>query len=136
MAARIAYFPAEIDSRYGKDHLPDHGNLLANAVRWAAGDNRVLDVQGPGLLDCHLYAQQDNLILHVVNLSNEAAWKAPVEELIPVGPLTVSVKLPTGLAGHSAHSLVSQEKISAVAANGWTRFEIPSVRDHQVIVIR
>jgi hypothetical protein len=134
--ARIAYFPAEIDSRYGKDHLPDHANLLANTVRWAAGENKVLDIQGPGLLDCQLYSQRDCLVLHVVNLSNEAAWKAPVEELIPVGPLRVRVKLPSGLGGRSAQSLVSQSKLSPVASNGWTRFEIESVRDHEVIVIR
>src|SRR4051812_20801905 len=36
-ASKIAYFPADIDSRYGKDHLPDHADLLANTVRWAAG---------------------------------------------------------------------------------------------------
>jgi hypothetical protein len=135
-AAKIAYFPAEIDSRYGKEHLPDHANLLANTVRWAAGEGKVLDVQGPGLLDCHLYSQRDCLVLHIVNLSNEAAWKAPVEELIPVGPLQVSVRLPEGFAGHSAQSLVSQGKLSAVASNGWTQFQIQSLRDHEVIVIR
>ena len=134
--AKIAYFPADIDSRYGKDHLPDHANLLANTVQWAAGANRALDIQGPGFLDCHLYSQRDCLVLHIINLSNEAAWKAPVEELIPVGPLQVSVKLANGMTGHSAQSLVSQGKLSAAASNGWTRFQIPSVRDQEVIVIR
>jgi Hypothetical glycosyl hydrolase 6 len=135
--ANIAYFPAEIDSRYGKDHLPDHANLLANTVRWSGGDDsRVLDVRGPGLLDCHLYSQRDCFVLHIINLSNEAAWKAPVEELIPVGPLNVSVKLAGGVRGHSAQSLVSRLQISATASDGWTRFEVPSVRDHEVIVIR
>lgn len=134
--AKIAYFPAEIDSRYGKDHLPDHANLLANTVRWAAGESKVLDIEGPGLLDCQLYSQRDCLILHVLNLSNEATWKAPVEELIPIGPLKISVRLPQGMPGRSAHSLVSQGKITAAASNGWIRFEIPSVRDHEVIVIR
>jgi hypothetical protein len=135
--AKIAYFPAEIDSRYGKDHLPDHANLLANTVRWAGGDSsRVLEVEGPGLLDCHLYSQQDCFVLHIINLSNEAAWKAPVEELIPVGPLRVGVKLGGAVGGHSARSLVSNVQISAAASDGWTRFQLPSVRDHEVIVIR
>lgn len=135
-SAKIVYIPSEIDSRYGHDHLPDHANLLANTVRWATGDHNVLDVQGPGLLDCHLYAQRDCLVLHLINLSNEAAWKAPMEELIPVGPIHVSVKLQEGIKGHSARSLVSSAKMSSSVSQGWAKFEIPSIADHEVIVIR
>jgi len=36
--SRVAYMPADIDRRYGREHLPDHARLLANVVRWAAGD--------------------------------------------------------------------------------------------------
>ncbi len=134
--ARIAYLPAEIDSRYGRDHLPDHAHLLANIVRWATEGHSVLEVQGPGLLDCHLYAQGDCLILHLLNLSNEAAWKAPIEELIPVGPVHVSVKLPGGVRGHSAHSLVSAGKLASTVAQGWAQFNLRSITDHEVIVVR
>jgi hypothetical protein len=134
-AARIAYLPAEIDSRYGRDNFTDHANLLINIVRWAAKERNVLDVQGPGLIDCHLYAQQDCLVLHLVNLSNEAAWKAPMSELIPVGPVHVRVKLLEGMHGNSARSLVSIGKLSPVAAGGWTKFDITSIADHEVIVI-
>ena len=35
---RIAYLPADLDRRYARDNLPDHGDLLANLVRWAAGE--------------------------------------------------------------------------------------------------
>ena len=55
---RIAYMPADLDRRYARDNLPDHGDLLANLVRWAAGDTIPLAVHGPGLVDCHLYRQQ------------------------------------------------------------------------------
>ena len=37
--------------------LPDHGRLLANAARWAAGD-LPLRVEGAGAIDCHLYRQE------------------------------------------------------------------------------
>lgn len=135
-SAKIAYLPAEIDSRYGREHLPDHANLLANLVRWAAGDQKVLEVNGPGLLDCHLYTQRDCLILHLINLSNEASWKAPMDELIPVGPVDVSVKLPRGLPGRSAHSLVTSGKLSPSVSNSWLRIQIQTIADHEVIVIQ
>ncbi len=134
--SRIAYFPAEIDSRYGRDNLPDHANLLANVVRWATEGRGVLDVKGPGLLDCHLYEQQDCMILHLVNLSNPAAWKAPVEELIPVGPVHIAIKLNGGAAGKSVHSLVSSRELAATVADGWVKFDIASIADHDVLVVR
>ena len=68
--ARVAYLAADLDRRYGRDNLPDHGRLLANIVRWAAGDRIPLEVRGPGLIDCQLYRQPGRLILHLVNLTN------------------------------------------------------------------
>ena len=84
--SRIAYMPADLDRRYTREHLPDHGDLLANIVRWAAGDDIPLAVEGPGLIDCHLYTQGNRLILHLVNLTSAGTWRAPVEELIPGRP--------------------------------------------------
>lgn len=69
--ARVAYLAVDIDRRYAHTNLPDHGNLLANIVRWAVGDRIGLEVHGPGLIDCHLYRQSGRLILHLVNLTNE-----------------------------------------------------------------
>ena len=71
-SSRIAFMPADIDRRYAAEHLPDHALLLANIVRWAAGDRIPLAVDGPGLIDCHLYEQPDRRILHLVNLTSEA----------------------------------------------------------------
>jgi hypothetical protein len=133
--ARIVFMPADIDRRFARDNLPDHGNLLAQAVRWAARDDLPLAVEGPGFLDCHLYRQGDRLILHLVNLTNAGAWRAPVSELIPVGPLQVRVKLPAGIQGASVRSLVSGRKLAASTANGRVSFEVRSLLDHEVTII-
>jgi hypothetical protein len=133
--SRIAYLAADIDSRYGRDNLPDHARLLANVVRWAVGDRMPLEVQGPGLIDCHLYRQAGRLILHLVNLSNEASWRAPMEELIPVGPIQVKVKLPEDVPGRSIQHLVSGIQMPLKPAKPWTSFEVRSIADHEVLVI-
>jgi hypothetical protein len=132
---RIAYLAADLDRRYLRDLLPDHGDLLANVVRWAAGDNIPLSVQGAGLLDCHLYRQQSRLILHVVNLTSSGTWRAPMDELIRVGPLKVKVKLPVGIPGRTAKFLVSTGTSAITTSQGWAEFEIQSVLDHEVVVI-
>ena len=132
---RVAYLAADIDRRYGRDNLPDHGNLLANIVRWAAGGAVPLRVEGPGLIDCHLYRQPGRLVLHLVNLTSAGTWRAPVDELIPVGPLNVRVRLPQGVSGGTVRLLVSGDAPASSSAGGWCAFEVKSVLDHEVAVV-
>ena len=134
-AGRVAYMPADLDLRFGRSNLPDHGKLLANLVRWTARDDIPLAVEGPGFLDCHLYRQEDRLILHLVNLTNTGTWRAAMDELIPVGPLEVSVILPEGVAGKTVRLLVAGT-LAAAALHGRTvSFSVNSVLDHEVFVI-
>jgi hypothetical protein len=135
--ARIAYLPADIDRRFELGNIPDHGDLLANLVRWAAKDTIPLEVHGPGLIDCHLYRQQKRLILHLVNLTSAGTWRVPVEELIPVGPITVRMKLPEGVQGKKRLLLtVSGETVTPLRhQDSWVQFEVKSILDHEVVVL-
>jgi hypothetical protein len=133
-SSRVAWLPADIDRLYAKELLPDHGDLLANIVRWAARDTIALAVKGPGLIDCHVYKQPGRVIVHLVNLTSAGTWRAPVNELIPVGPLHVSLALPQGqAAGGDLQFLVS----GAAGRSEGRRVEVelPSIRDHEVLVI-
>jgi hypothetical protein len=133
--ARIAYLPADIDRRYGRDNLPDHANLLANIVRWAANGRIPLEVKGAGLVDCHLYRQSGRVILHLVNLISAGTWRGPIDEFIPIGPLEVRVKLPEDVKGRVSQLLVSGGKVSAGVKQGWATFEVKSILEHEVVVI-
>jgi hypothetical protein len=130
---RIAYSPADLDRCYGRDAQPDHARLLANLVRWAARDNVPLRVEGPGLIDCHLYEQPGRLVLHLVNLTNLGAPLAPLHELVPVGPLKVRVK--QNVNGGKVRLLVSGESIESTLGGGWIGFKIPGVTDHEVAIL-
>ena len=132
---RVAYLPADLDRRYFRELLPDHGNLLANLVRWAANDRIPLTVEGAGLIDCHLYRQDARLILHLVNLTSSGTWRSPIDELIPVGPLSVRVRLPEGLRARSAQALVSSGRLPLAVRQGWAEFEVKSIPDHELLVL-
>lgn len=132
---RVAFMPADLDRQFGRYNLPDHGNLLANLIRWASKDSIPLVVEGKGLVDCHIYRQQGRLILHIVNLTSAGTWRQPVDELIPLKPLQVKIKLPEDVQGKSLRLLVSGQKKPCIVEKGWSRFEIPSITDHEVIVI-
>lgn len=133
--ARVAYMPADIDRRYGRENLPDHANLLANIVRWAADGRIPLEVNGAGLVDCHLYRQPGRVILHLVNLISAGTWRGPIDEFIPIGPLAVRVKLPAGVAGKSGQLLVSGGRTAVDMKQGWAKLEIKRVLDHEVVII-
>ncbi|MBI3208047.1 MAG: Tat pathway signal protein [Candidatus Solibacter usitatus] len=133
--SRVAFLPADIDRRYSREHLSDHGQLLANITRWAAGDSVPISVEGAGFLDCHLYRQGQRMILHVVNLTSAATWRAPLEELIRVGPVKVKVKLPSGVRGGNARLLVRGGTVPVSAKDGSAAFEIATILDHEVVVL-
>ena len=132
---RVAFLPADLDRRFGRDNLPDHGNLLASLVRWAAKDDIPLAVEGAGLIDCHVYRQTSRLILHLVNLTSAGTWRQPVHELIPVGPLLVRVKLPKDLNPAHARFLVRNRKVRFTSTAGFLRLPVESILDHEVVVI-
>jgi hypothetical protein len=92
-------------------------------------------VEGPGLIDTHLYVQEGRLVLHVINLTSAGTWRAPVHELIPVGPLKVEVRLPAGVARGSVRSLVSRKALAVDVSDGWARFQVGPIMDHDVVVV-
>ena len=133
--ARIAFLPADLDRRFSRDNLPDHGDLLANLIRWTAKDNIPLALEGPGFIDSHLYRQPGRLILHLVNLTSASTWRQPLHELISVGPLHVRLKLPADVRAKRARLLVSGKGASVNASAGWCHFETETILDHEVLVV-
>ncbi|HRW07094.1 MAG TPA: hypothetical protein P5121_18450 [Caldilineaceae bacterium] len=130
---RIAYLPADIDRCYARYNLPDHGDLLANIVRWAAGDTLPLRIEGEGLVDCHLYQQEGRLILHLVNLT--ATGQIPVETHTTIGPLHIDLHCPIDVAGTTAQLLVAGQAIAVERTDEWVHCVVPTVLDHEVLVV-
>lgn len=133
--SKIAFMPADIDRQFARYNLPDHGNLLSNVIRWCSNDQIPLVVEGPGLLDCNIYKQPGRMILHVVNLTSAGTWRQPVEEYIPVGPLSIKIKLTEDMNGEYLNLLVAGQKIPASVENGWSHFRLNSVLNHELILI-
>jgi hypothetical protein len=127
--------PADIDRQFARYNLPDHGKLLENLFRWASKDNIPLKVESLGMLDGNLYRQPGRLICHLVNLTSAGTWRQPADEFIPVGPVKISVQLPDDVPGRKLKLLVSGQKISYRQKDGWVNFTIPSITDHEVVVI-
>jgi hypothetical protein len=143
---RVVYAPADVDRLFWRHNHPDHGDLLARAVRWALRDDVPVRVQGPGLVDVHAYVQggngtlaidsssADRVIVHLVNVTGAGTWRAPMHEHTAVGAQTLRVRA-AGRRAASAHLLVSGTDVSVSHDGDWVEVEVPSVLDHEVVVI-
>ena len=131
---RVVYFAGDVGRCCGRRALPDHAELLANAVRWAAGDMMPLRVEGPGYLDCHLYRQTGRWIVHLINLSGCNLWPGYLEEHLPVGPIRVAVRV-DDVVPQRAQLRVSQQNGDVRVAEGWATVELASLVDHELIVL-
>jgi hypothetical protein len=135
LKGRVAFLPADIDRLYSANSLPDHAALLVNLVRWAANGDIPLQLEGRGMFDCNLYTQPGRVIAHIVNLTATGRMPVTDDDLVPTGPLKFGIRLPAGVRGRSVSLLVAGRSATPVLANGWAQVVIPSVLDHEVLVI-
>jgi hypothetical protein len=130
---RTAFLPADLDRRYSREHLPDHAELLADIVRWAANGEIPLRLEGHGLFDCNLYTQPGRVIAHIANLT--ATGRMPIDELVPSGPLKFHLHLPAGVHARGVKLLVANTTATPVLSGGWATVNIPSVTGHEVLIL-
>jgi len=131
--ARVAYLPADVDRRYAREQIPDHAALLASLVRWCLHGTVPLEVDAPGLVDCRLFRTRAGHVLHLVNLNNANAWRTPVHELVPVGPVRARIRLPAGKKNVRARTLVNEDKLAQSVRSEWLEVQLPSITDHEVV---
>ena len=70
-----------------------------------------------------------------MNLTSEATWRAPLDELIRVGPFEVKVRLTQPRARASARLLVAGVERPVVIEEATSTVQIDSILDHELLVI-
>ena len=132
---RIVYFPWDIDRVFWEVLSVDHGRLLANAVDWAANEERPVTVSGPGMLDVTIWRQKQSLTVHLVNLTNPMMMKGPIRELLPIGEQRVRIKLPDAAKPSNVQLLVANQKPRVTESSGHVDVIVPSILDHEVVAV-
>jgi hypothetical protein len=132
---RVVYFPWDIDRTFWEILAPDHLALLRNAVAWAANEDPVVTVTGPGVLDVTVWRQKSSLTVHLVNLTNAMMMKGPLRELIPVGEQKVRLRVPEGTKARGVRLLAAGTTPRTEQAGAWLTVVVPSVLDHEVIAV-
>jgi hypothetical protein len=132
---RVVYFPWDIDRTFWEVLSVDHGQLLANAVDWATGEERPVTVSGPGVLDVTVWQQAASMTVHLVNLTNPMMMKGPIRQLLPVEEQTVRIRLPEGRRPGQVHLLRSGQKPQVQAEGNHLVVTVPGIRDIEVVAI-
>lgn len=73
-------------------------------------------------------------MLHLVNLTSAGTWRAPLHELVRVGPFRVHLRLPDA-EDVSVRLLVAEDVVPATVSDGVVSFDVAGVRDHEVAVV-
>jgi len=134
-ASRIVYFPGDIERTYW---LTGHGDLLRlmhNTIRWITGDERVVSVDGDGFVELFAWETGPGYAVHVLNYTNPNAHHGWMDAVYPLGPQTVSLKLPPGVWAKSVELLVAEQTVPFRVEDEVLRFVIPRVGDYEVAAI-
>jgi hypothetical protein len=134
-AGRVAYFPFDIDRTFWEVLSEDHLKMMRNTLGWAHDEVPAVEVDGPGLLDVTCWRNAGSVTVHLVNLTNPMAMKGPYRDFFPVGPHTVTLRLPADVHARRARLLVADREVALERTGAVVSVTLPQIRDHEVVAI-
>ncbi len=135
-SSRVVYFPGDIDRTAWRSGNPDLSQLISNSVRWLLGDRPpVASIEGDGLVELFVWETEPGLALHILNYTNPNATRPFVRKFYPIGPLHVTFQLPAGKSITSARALRSGTTLPLRQSAGAVQFDVPVVRDYELIAL-
>jgi hypothetical protein len=134
-ASRVAYIPWDVDRTFWEVLSPDHGRLLRNVITWALNEPPPVEVDGRGVVDVTMWRQRDSVTVHLVNLSNPMMMKGPLREFMPIGPLTVRIRLPAGLRAGRVQLLTAGSAPRVQDRSGVLTVTVPAFDVHEVVAV-
>jgi hypothetical protein len=135
-AARIVYFPGDVDRTYLRSGHPDFSRLLINSIRWMLGGEPLpASVEGSGLLELFAWETEPGFALHILNYTNPGLTRPFVSAFYPTGPLDVSFQIPAGRKITKARALRTSSELVIRQVGAKVTFRVPSVVDYEVIAL-
>jgi len=133
--SRIAYFPGDVDRTCWRSGNTDMSQLLQNAVHWVRGSDPAVSISGSGIIEVFAWETEPGYALHLLNYTNPNMTHGAIRQTYPLGPQQVRFRVSRGRliksvrALRSVASLRFQQKAEAVS------FEVPGIKDYEVIAL-
>ena len=133
--SRTAYFSGDIERTYW---ITGHGDLLRlmhNTIRWLTHDERVVHVDGEGLIEVFCWETAPGYAVHLLNYTNPNAHHGWMRSVYPLGSQSISMKLPAGVKVRSVELLRAEQKAQFVLEGQILRFAVPRVADYEMAAV-
>lgn len=133
--SRTAWLPGDVERT---SWITGHGDLLRilhNTLRWVTHDERVIRVEGDGLVEMFCWETDPGYAVHLLNYTNPDAQHGWLQSTFRIGPQTVSMKLPAGVRVKSVQLLKAETSVQFNVENQLLHFTIPHVDDYEVAAI-
>lgn len=134
---RVVYIPHPLGLCYGDYGHPDHRQLIANVVRWAAGKAPPIEVEGPSTLEMELWesASGDRQMIHLLNHTAAGTARTKGSVISEIIPLTdVVVRLP--FAVKRATLQPEGASLSVKRAGGGSEIRVPRLEAYSIVTVR
>jgi hypothetical protein len=133
--SRLVYFPGDVDRTLWRSGHTDLTRLLQNAIRWVAGANPPVTIQGDGVIEPFAWETEAGFAVHVLNYTNPAMHKGAIRESYPIGAQHVHMALPPNRQVTRVELLKAETNIPFRVAGRAITFTIPRVVDYEVAAI-
>jgi len=134
-ASRIAWFPGDLERTYWITGHGDILRLLHNTLGWLTHDERVVRVDGDGLVEMFCWETDPGYAVHLLNYTNPDAQHGWLQSSFRIGPQIVSMKLPANVRVKSVQLLKAGTNVQFGIQNQLLHFTIPHVDDYEVAAI-
>jgi hypothetical protein len=133
--SRMAWLPGDVERTFW---LTGHGDLLRllhNTLHWLTRDERIVRVEGEGMVEMLCWETDPGYAVHLLNYTNPDAQHGWLQSTFRIGPQTVSMKLPAGVRVKSVELLRAGTNVQFGVENQLLHFTIPHVDDYEVAAI-
>jgi hypothetical protein len=133
--SRLIYFPGDIERTMWRSGHTDLARLLQNSIRWVAGANQPVAIQGDGVIEAFAWETQAGFAVHVLNYTNPAMHRGWIREFYPIGGQKVRMSIPPGRRVTRVELLRAETSIPFTGGSGTVEFTIPKVVDYEVAAL-
>ncbi|MDF2961481.1 MAG: hypothetical protein K0S39_3216 [Paenibacillus sp.] len=102
------YLPFSLSHLINEYKLVEHYQFLSNAIDYALGDDKLIEVTHMPGLQITLFEKEGSLLIHLVN----GAGRRPLTANIPLSQIEVKLRLPEGKRVKSIQQLINGQSLS------------------------
>ncbi|MDE3195896.1 MAG: beta-galactosidase trimerization domain-containing protein [Acidobacteriota bacterium] len=134
--SRRVYFPGDIERTLWRSGHTDLDRLLRNALRWVAGSDDPVTVEGRGIVEPFAWETAAGFAVHLLNYTNPGMHRGWLREFFPIGEQRVRLKLPASARVKQVELLRAERPIPFHRDKDAITFTVPRVEDYEVAAIR